>query len=50
MHVNHIVNAMITQPARNSDILKTDKLLEKHSIGLRVNRASDDATSLSVPN
>ena len=48
MRINHNINSMITQSARNSNIGEMGKSLEKLSTGLRVNRASDDAAGLSV--
>ncbi|MDB9744303.1 flagellin [Fibrobacterales bacterium] len=48
MRINHNINSMVTQSARNGNIAETGKSLEKLSTGLRINRASDDAAGLSV--
>ena len=48
MRINHNINAMITQSARNGNNQALGKSLEKLSTGLRINRASDDAAGLSV--
>ena len=48
MRINHNINSMVTQSARNGNTAATGKSLEKLSTGLRINRASDDAAGLSV--
>lgn len=48
MRINHNINSMITQTAREGAMRDQSKSLEKLSTGLRINRASDDAAGLSV--
>jgi flagellin len=48
MIINHNMSAMFAQRENKFNNIKTDKSMEKLSSGLRINRASDDASGLAV--
>jgi flagellin len=48
MIINHNMSALFAQRENKFNNIKTDKSMEKLSSGLRINRASDDASGLAV--
>jgi flagellin len=48
MIINHNMSAMFAQRENKFNNIKTDKSMEKLASGLRINRASDDASGLAV--
>lgn len=48
MIINHNLNAMNAHTNMGSNLLKSGKVMEKLSSGLRINRAGNDAAGLSI--